>query len=211
MYDNKTQVHNFPKPDLRNMQEEDVPRIAQAMDKIDTAIDNETKAREAADATLREDIDAALAVAVSGLRYKGTLDYGADTVASMESIPAPANGATCGVSATNLTYIYDEATFEWVAQPHGTDALGDLWRMASWYGWWRGQTFTGNATADIVCRDASDPNNPAWDLLVSESTPVDGVTIGSTNGKNGVLDESITNEKLATAYVATVSIDGVAI
>jgi hypothetical protein len=160
---------------------------------------------------VKDEIDAVRAITVTGLRYMGTLDYGADTVASMDGIPSPADGATCGVAETNLTYIYDGAQSVWTAQPHGTDTDGDMWRMASWYGTWQGQTFTGNATADIVCRDASDPANPVWDLLVSESTPVDGVTIGSINGKNGVLDGGITAAKLADSYISVIKVNGAAL
>jgi hypothetical protein len=157
---------------------------------------------------VKDEADAIRAIAVTGLKYRGTLDYGADTVASMNAIPEPGDGASCGVSETNLTYVYDADTEEWDARAHGADAVGDLWRMASWYGEWRGQTFTGNATADIVCRDASDPDDPVWDLLVSESTPLDGMTIGSIDGKTGILDGGVTDVKLAGSYVGAVTVNG---
>jgi hypothetical protein len=153
--------------------ETDDPANALLTVKNQTEILEEVGEVEAAAAAAQATADEAKAIAESALHLRGVLMFGADTVASMESIPESrlSAGDACGVQETNQTYEWDAAQEAWVAQPHGEDAVGDQWNMNSWYGVWQNQTFTGNATASIVCI-TTEPLY--WALTVSESTPVGG-------------------------------------
>jgi hypothetical protein len=153
---------------------------------------------------------------VQGSQYMGMLDYGADTLATLLTITGMVDGNTGGAQAEQLTFVFtttqptsgtyypsNDNTGWWVEQAHGNDKVGQWYNIASWYGTWKGQSFTGNASATITCSDAA---LHIWDLIVTESTPVDGVTIGQINGKNAVLDGAITTPKLADNAVTTVKI-----
>ena len=163
---------------------------ARAQDAEDTLQDNldaEATARENADTALQAGIDAAAdaadaaqatadaakAIAESAIHLKGVLMFGADTVASMQSIPTARlnDGDACGVHETNLSYKWNAADQAWGELAHGADEVGDQWNINSWYGVWQNQTFTGNATATIICI-RTEPLYCA--LSVSESTPVGG-------------------------------------
>jgi hypothetical protein len=128
---------------------------------------------QAAEQAAQATADEAKAIAESAIHLRGVLMFGADTVASMQGIPEAriSEGDACGVQETNLTYQWDGDQKEWIEQPHGEDAVGDQWNMNSWYGVWQNQTFSGNATASIVCV-TTEPLY--WALTVSESTGVGG-------------------------------------
>jgi hypothetical protein len=94
------------------------------------------------------------------------------------------------VQETNLTYIWDAEQGEWVEQGHGEDAVGDQWNMNSWYGVWQKQTFSGNATASIVCI-TTEPLY--WALTVSESTAAGG-DLGINGDHIDILKQSAPSE-----------------
>lgn len=121
--------------------------------------------------------------ATTAKHYKGLLEYGADTVATMETIPevSLSNGDLCGVDATQKTYMWDGTS--WAEQTASTDQIGDVYDIVRWYGTFLGSTYTGNATATITCNSISPVH---YNLIVSESTPVDGITIYTNNGKNSI-------------------------
>jgi len=126
----------------------------------------------------------ALALFQGTATYMGQIKYGAMTVADMNSIPT-ANpnynlsvGDSCGCQATQLTYTWDGTT--WNAQAHGTDHINEYYDMLFWYGTWiDGQTYTGDVSARITCKDAT---TPLFDLIVwSDYLNEGSVTLSKLN------------------------------
>ncbi|GHT69610.1 hypothetical protein AGMMS50239_36660 [Bacteroidia bacterium] len=148
--------------------------------------------------TISQKADDALAAASSSKHFKGQLQYGADTVATMNTITGMVSGDLCGVDATQLTYTYDGTA--WNANPQSGDAIGDQYDIVRWYGTYHGATYTGNATATITC-DNDTPGSIHYVLNVSESTPVDQDTIQTVNGVNKVGDRLVSTSADGTPFI----------
>lgn len=126
--------------------------------------------------TKQEILSEMTAVVTGNPLYMGQLKYGADTVATMNTIPLAAKnygltvGDLCGVQETQRTYLWDGAA--WQPQPNGQDAVGQYYDILKWWGTWiDGLTYYGDVTASIRCRDAE---NHLWDLIVHADEIVDG-------------------------------------
>ena len=131
----------------------------------------------------------------TGSRYKGQLQYGADTTAHMTAITGMQVGDKCGNHTTQSTYEFattpsgssyypsDDGTGYWNELPHGMDTTGDYYDIAMWYGTWNGVVCAGDVTARVTC---SDPTTPVFDLVVYIDALLDGEVTDEKIGGRGV-------------------------
>jgi hypothetical protein len=137
---------------------------------------------------------------------KGTLPYGADTVATMDKLVRSISnggygltlnaGDKCGVQQTALTYEWNGSA--WDALPHGHDAVGDMYFLEHWYGTKDGYDYA-DVVAMILCTDISDLDNPQWQLTIfSNQTLLQAIE--SLINSNGDLQASV--NEMTDAYNA---------
>jgi hypothetical protein len=108
------------------------------------------------------------------------------------------DGYTCGqLLPEPEEYIWDGATWSVTDQP--VDEVGDQYLVGAYYGPWLGSEYNGNATAELTLTQAG------WTYSVSESTPVDQITIITSGGVNMVgkiNGTNINDSQIMNAHVA---------
>ena len=125
--------------------------------------------------------------------YMGQLKYGADTLATRNTITGMQTNDICGVQATQLSYIYNGSS--WQEQPHGNDAIGQYYDIVKWYGTWDGTVHTGDVSARITCAEAT---TPVWNLIVYDDKIVDGEITTAKLANNAVTDSKLGNRSLVS-------------
>jgi len=111
----------------------------------------------------KADVDAAVSGSVV---YMGQVKFGADTVATMNSIASMSNGDKCGVQATQLTYTWDGTN--WIADAAIIPTVTAIYDLVFWYGTWNSVQHTGDVSASIKYN----LNTAYWDLIVYDDAIV---------------------------------------